>query len=145
MPSYHSQPAVIDIHDYACLLPSGDKFNCDLSMGESEARDATRLEAETLFDGVQAFRQAFCSGGWHGYDPNICYSEVIVGETQSNAASGNQTCEGAPLHSATEEVNGFNASDLGGATTVVFRPWYHAVDSCYPFNHVINPPYDPSQ
>lgn len=140
IPVYHTQPSVIDIHDYSCLLI--DKWTCDLNKTSAD----TQVEAETLFTKIRQYKNAYCPGGWHGYNANICNAQVIVGETHSNTVNGNQTCEGAPVNSAEGEVLGYNASTLAGTTTIVMQPWYHALNSCYPFdNPVVNPPYDPSQ
>ncbi len=137
---YHTQPSVIDIHDYSCLLM--DKWTCDPNKTSAD----TQVEAETLFTKIRQYKNAYCPGGWHGYNANICNAQVVVGETHSNTVNGNQTCEGAPVNSAEGEVLGYNDSTLAGTTTIVMQPWYHAFDSCYPFdNPVINPPYDPSQ
>jgi len=139
LPVYHTQPSLIDVHDYSCLLAT--KHACDLSKTSAD----TYLEAKTVFTRIREYRTAYCPGGWHGYNPNICNAQVIVGETHSNTSNGNQTCEGAPLNSAEGEVLGYNDSTLAGTTTIVMQPWYHAVGGCYPFgNPVINPPYDPT-
>ena len=91
---------------------------------------------------------------WHFYPLlglNFASSPLVFGETYSGDQA--PACQMAPLAAPSENVAGFNQSQLAG-NPVVFRPWFELQDptgTCYPypthqnFNGQGQGPYTPTQ
>jgi hypothetical protein len=118
LPVYYSQPSVTDIHMSPCVITSGV---CDTTI------DVTTT-ATTAYSDVWAFL----------YYRSLTSNVAMIGETYGNVA-----CDGYTTTMASENVSGYEASNLfsNHAAGTTLRPWNNDTVSCYSTPASINPPY----
>ena len=140
MPVAHTQPHIVDIHDYACVHNGSD---CYASDSQAQITNESQID----FNDVVHYLALL----------NVQSSLFMLGETHSNSNNGSgYTCDvsppgqSAPATAAGEMVTGYNSSSLAGHN-VVFRPWFYLGGSCFSYPNNINVnlnnggPYTPSQ
>jgi hypothetical protein len=118
--TYTTQPTVNDIHVVPCVT-SGGGGPCNSSI------DATAT-ATTFYSDFWSYLS------YRSMTGNV----AMMGETSSN-----QNCEGETQAMATQNVNGYLASNLYlyHASETTLRPWENDTISCYAARVIINPPY----
>ena len=146
MPVSHTQPDIVDLHEYACMHdPTHDSGRWCYS---NDAQASVQTDATTLFGDVPHYLALIGT-------PSALF---MVGETHSNAIdSTGVSCEiEAPFQAAFENVAAYNQSSVAGQS-VVFRPWYDLVapncasfsTSAFVYPQQVNAnnagPYKPSQ
>ena len=116
MPVSHTQPNIVDIHSYACVI---DPANGQCRLDDVQAQNEARINFSDVVHYL-ALR-------------NVTSSLIMLGETWSNSNAGNgRNCEGGVLGAAKDTVVGYNASSLAGHS-VIFRPWHNVRASCYSY------------
>lgn len=122
VPIYHSQPDLVDVHIYSCVLdPTRSCF-------PDSARAAVQSEAAIDFSDITHFLALL----------NLQSAIFVLGETHSNTDdSTGKTCEGAPSTAPLSTVSGYNASGLAGHN-VYFRPWLNLLVNCYSYTNNLN-------
>ncbi len=123
LPLSYTQPGMVDLHIYPCLLLSSGGCNTGVS---------ATTEATITYSDVWSFLS------YRGFTGDV----AMVGETTSN-----QNCQGYTTAMASQNVSGYTASSLysNHASETVLRVWGNATDTghCYVAPSTINPPYTP--